>query len=203
MIIVDDIEQRSPEWYRIKAGIPSASEFSRIVQADGSPSKSRQEYLYELAGEKITGIQEETYQSFSMVQGIAREDEARDTYEFITGEPVRQVAFVFKDEKRNVGCSPDGLVENSGLEIKCPMMKHHTKQLLKGGVPSDKHRQIQGSMWVCGFHTWQFMSYYPGMKPFILEVQRDYKFTSALEYEMERFIIELESIYQKLREDLA
>lgn len=199
MIIIDDISQRDPEWYALKAGVPGASEFSRIVQADGSPSKSRQEYIYELAGEKITGIQEETYQSFSMKQGIIREDEARRTYEFVTGESVHQVAFVFKDEKRNVGCSPDSLMPNTGLEIKCPMMKHHAKQLLNGGIPSDKHRQIQGSMWVCGFSIWQFMSYYPGMAPFILEVERDYKFTSALEHEMESFLQELEETYDKLR----
>ncbi len=199
MIIIDDIDQQSEEWFTLKAGVPGASDFSRIIQANGKPSKSRQEYLYELAGEKIIGTKEATYQSFAMEQGNKREAEAREYYEFVTGKDVQQVAFVFKDENRDVGCSPDGLMPNKGLEIKCPILKHHTKQLIEGGIPNEKHRQIQGSMWVCGFNFWIFMSYFPGMPPFILEVERDNKFISTLEVEMKSFLSELKETYDTLR----
>lgn len=199
MIIIDDIAQQSPEWYQLKASVFSSSEFKKIITSKGKPSTSRFDLAYKLAGEKITGMKEETYQSFDMKLGIARESEARRTYEFITGKPVRQVAFVFKDDKRAVGCSPDGLLPDSGLEIKCPNLANHSKQLIEGKLPDDKFCQIHGSMWVCGVATWTFFSYYPGLPAFILEVKRDYSFTSALEIEMKSFLEELEETYNKLR----
>lgn len=199
MIIVDDISQQSPEWNALHAGVPGASSFSRIVTTKGEPSKSQEDYIYELACEKITGTREQGYTSFAMEQGIVREDEARKLYEFISDEPVRQVGFVFKDEKRACGCSPDGLLSGSGIEIKCPLGKTHVKYLLNRKLPTDYFVQVQGSMWVCGVNSWIFFSYFPGLEPFILEVQRDYKFTSALEVEMESFLQQLETVYRKLK----
>jgi len=83
VVIIDDIEQRSPEWLKLKAGIPSASEFSRIITTKGELSKQRQDYIYELAGERIIKTKESTYQSFDMQRGVEREDEARECYEFV------------------------------------------------------------------------------------------------------------------------
>jgi len=209
MIIIDDIVQQSPEWYSLRAGVPSASNFKKIITTKGEPSKSQKDYIYELVGERIIGTKEETYQSFDMLKGVEREAEARLFYELVSGESVRQVAFVFKDEKRNVGCSPDSFIAGNvelvmnrpvcGLEIMCPKLKTHTRHLIDKELPYEKFQQVQGSMWVCGFHTWMFLSYYPGMPPFILEVQRDYKFTSALEVEMESFLQELDEVYNKLK----
>ena len=196
MIIIDDIDQTTEEWFKLKAGVPGASSFNRIVTPKGDPSDSRQDYLYELAGERISGFQEEGYTSYDMRKGIEMEPEARLCYEYVTGDVVKQVGFVFKDEKRNVGCSPDALIFDPddlvdpvcGLEIRCGKMKTHVKQLLTEDFPKDKFQQIHGSMWVCNFHSWEFIAYHPGMAEFRLTVRRDYKFTSALEHEMEIFL---------------
>lgn len=207
MIIIDDIDQASEEWFKIKAGVPGASSFNRIVTPKGNPSDSRQEYLYELAGERISGYQEEGYASYDMRKGLEMEPEARLCYEYVTGDIVKQVGFVFKDESRTVGCSPDGLIFDPddlddpvcGLEIKCGKMKTHVKQLLTEGFPSDKFQQIHGSMWVCGFHSWEFIAYHPGMPEFRLTVRRDYNFTSSLEFEIEGFLQELDEVYNELK----
>ena len=209
MIIIDDIAQQSPEWFKLRAGVPSASNFKKIITSKGEPSKSQADYIYELAGEKVIGTKEETYQSFDMLKGVEREAEARRFYELVSGESVQQVAFVFMDESRAVGCSPDSLLRQkkqgqpcmqpSGLEIMCPKLKTHTRHLIDKELPYEKFQQVQGSMWVCGFNTWLFMSYYPGLPPFILEVERDYKFTNKLEGEMESFLQELETVYSKLK----
>jgi hypothetical protein len=229
MIIIDDIEQKSQEWHRIRAGIPTASEFSKIVKENGDPSKSQEGYIHQLAGERILGMSENGYQSYDMLKGIEREAEARAYYEFVTGETVKQVGFVYKDMSKSCGCSPDGLIKSfmtrcssvspekypmeslptfepprefytKGLEIKCPKLKNHVAQLLSKELPPDKFHQIQGCMWVCDLHSWVFLSYYPGLPPFILEVQRDYKFIGALEYELERFNEELEAVYKELKD---
>ncbi len=204
MIIIDDIEQLSPEWYALHAGVPGASSFSRIITTNGEPSKSQEDYIYELACEKITGEREQGFSSYAMEQGIIREDEARALFELLYDEPIRQVAFAFKDKNRGVGCSPDGLLgskknrASSGLELKCPLGKTHIKYLIKNKLPTDYFTQVQGSMWVCNTSTWYFMSYYPGVDPFIIEVARDYDFVAKLETEMERFLDKLNDIYEKL-----
>ena len=213
-MIIIDCAQRSSEWYQIRAGIPTASEFSRIIKQNGDPSKSRDDYMYQLAGERLLGTTENGYVSWAMQQGIDREDDARREYEFISGDQVETVGFVYKDEKKNVGCSPDSLIllssydygkHISGLEIKCPGLVNHTKTLHYKKVPPDKWIQIQGNMWVCGFSSWEFVSYHPDMPhPFQLyieTVQRDYKFTSALEHEMEIFLKDLDELYNKIKEE--
>jgi hypothetical protein len=197
-VIIENCAQGSIEWYQLHAGVPGASSFDRIITTKGELSKQRGDYLYELAGEKILGSTEEGYLSFSMQKGLEREAEARSLFEFVTGKEVKQVGFVFKNENRTVGCSPDGLLENAGLEIKCPMLKTHTKYLLEGKLPTDYFTQVQGSMWVCDYAMWFFMSYYPGMPHLILEVKRDNDFIGKLEISMANFIRDLKKMHQEL-----
>jgi len=199
MIVEDSFSQRDPEWYEAKAGVPSAGSADKIITTKGAPSKQAQDYMYQLAGEKIIGRIEETYTSFAMQTGIDRENEARGLYELISGEKVRQVALVYKDASKSVSCSPDGLLESSGLEIKCPMLKTHVKYLIDGKLPTTYTQQLQFSMWVYGFDTWQFMSYYPGIEPLIITIKRDNEFISKLEVEMIKFLRELNRVYAKLK----
>jgi hypothetical protein len=199
MIIEDSFSQRDPMWYEAKAGLPSAGSASKIVTTKGEPSKQAKDYIYQLAGEKIIGRIDESYTSFAMQQGIDREDEARGLYELISGQRVRQVALVYKDASKSVSCSPDGLLEASGLEIKCPMLKTHVKYLLDGKLPTEYIQQLQFSMWVCGFDTYDFMSYYPGIEPLIITVKRDNEFIEKLEIEMVKFLRELNRVYTELK----
>ena len=200
MIIEDSFEQRSETWYRAKAGVPGASSFDNIITPSGNPSKSAEGYAYQLAGEKILGRIEESYMSFDMQKGIEREDKAREHYEFVTDTEVKQVALVYKNESRNVACSPDGLMDDEGLEIKCPKLKTHVGYMLDHNALIKKYFvQVQGSMWVCGFDSWVLMSYYPGLEPVILTVKRDHEFTDKLETEMISFILKLNKVYGKLK----
>jgi len=201
MIVEDSFEQRSDEWFRAKAGVPGASSFDKIITPSGVPSKSAKEYAYHLAGEKLLGRIEEGYVSYAMRQGTDREDEARQAYEIITGHEVRQAALVYKNESRNVACSPDGLMPEKGLEIKCPMLKTHVKYMLFSDALAEEYFvQVQGSMWVCGLSEWDLMSYYPGMPPVILTIERDDNFISKLESEMISFLRFLNEIHLKLAE---
>lgn len=209
MIIIDDIEQQSPEWFALHAGVPGASSFSKIVDTKGISSDSQEGYLRELVAEKFTGTREKGYSSFAMQQGNIRESEARTYFELITGKSIRQVGFVFKNEDRRVGCSPDGLFGDngkpygtSGIEIKCPEGKTQVEYLLKGKLPTKHFTQVQGSMWVCNAHVWTFMAYVPNMPELIIEIKRDYKFTSALDIEMELFLEQLDELYYKLKDKI-
>ena len=123
---VINCDQRSDAWFSARCGIPTASNFDKIVDAKGNPSRQRQKYLFQLAGERITGKAEETYQNGAMLRGIEMEDEARKLYELMTGETVVKVGLCVEEGKAIFAASPDGMVGDDGaIEIKCPMMATH------------------------------------------------------------------------------
>lgn len=198
MIPLWDIEQGSDAWFSEKAGKPGASSFDKIITTKGEPSKTRADYIFELAAERIIGRQADGYSNAAMLRGTAMEPEGRALFEFITGKELKQVGLVYRDEDRRVLCSPDGLLESAGYEQKNPLAKTHAKYLLGGKLPLEYFQQVQGSMWICGFETWWFMSNYPGMPPLILEVKRDYKWIAKLETLMAEFLDELDSVHKEI-----
>ena len=200
MIVRDDIKQGSFEWMELRKGIPSSSCFDQIITTKGAPSKQSQKYLYQLAGERIAGGKVDTYQNAAMQRGIELEAEARQFFELVRGVEVRQVGICYFDEQRQFSCSPDGLMDGEGLEIKCPLIHTHVGYLLDGGLPMDYFQQVHGSMLVTGFDYWEFCSYYPGLPPLIIKVERDNAFCSKLAIELELFCEELDAVEKRLRE---
>uniref|UniRef100_A0A6H2A1P6 Putative exonuclease n=1 Tax=viral metagenome TaxID=1070528 RepID=A0A6H2A1P6_9ZZZZ len=189
-------EQGSPEWYACKVGIPSASNFDKLITTKGEVSKQRTKYLYQLAGETITGVSEETYQNGAMQRGTILEAEAREFYQLITGEEVLQVGFCLAE---GFGASPDALVGEKGvLEIKCPIMSTHIGYLLDNVLPTEYIQQVQGELLATGRDWVDFLSYYPGIKPLIIRVNRDEKFLKALRVELEVFVMELKDLVKKI-----
>lgn len=193
-----ECEQKSPEWYAARCGIPTASGFDKIVTTKGEQSKQRTKYLYQLAGECVSGLAEESYQNYAMLRGIETEAEARSFYEFTTGSDVAQVGFCISDCGK-YGASPDGLVGEDGiLEIKCPTMAVHVGYLLEGSLPMDYFQQTQGQLLVTGRKWSAFLSYYPGLKPVLIRVDRDALFLTALQLELDKFCSELEQIVKRI-----
>lgn len=198
MKIFDELIQGTDEWKALRCGIPSASNFDQIITTKGEPSKSRTKYLYKLAGERITGTSEETFQSAAMLRGTEMEAEARAFYEIVKDTEVKQIGFCLAD---GYGCSPDGLIgEDGGLEIKVPNVATHVGYLLDGKLPTDYFCQVQGSLLVTQRKWWDFMSYAsPLMKPLIIRVMPDKEFHKKLEVELRTFCIDLEEIIKKIR----
>ena len=199
-MITVDCDQMSEEWFAEKTGKPGASSFDKIVTTKGEPSKSAKNYLYQLAGESIVGIKTETYQNAIMQRGIELEPSARSLFEMIHDVEVKQVGLCYPDEQKKYLCSPDGLLEDAGLEIKCPMIHTHVSYLLGGKLPTDCFQQVQGSMAVTGFSHWWFMSYFPRMKPLIIKVERDEGFIKKLKAELDNFCLDLVLTVKKLKE---
>lgn len=197
MKIIDCI-QGSPQWMAARLGIPSASNFDKIITTKGDPSKQRTKYLYQLAGERVSGKAEETYQNDTMIHGQKMEAEARNLYAMCTKKMVVQVGFCMDDEEK-YGASPDSLVgENGGLEIKCPLMATHVGYLLDGKFPMDYFQQVQGNLLVTGRDWWTFESYFPAIKPFIVRVERYEKFIKKLALELLSFTQELDDVVKKI-----
>lgn len=198
MKIINNISQLSAEWFSFRAGRPSASCFDKIYSPTGKVSTQAKQYMYQLAGERITKKKEESYHSQAMIEGIEKEEKARIDFEMITDFEVKQVASCLHDSEL-FSCSPDGLMDDSGLEIKCPKMTTHVGYLVDNKLPTKYIPQVQGSMLVTGFDTWWFMSYYPGLKYLIVKVERDDNYCNALEIELKSFCEKLTVVENKLR----
>jgi len=193
-----ECKQGTPEWFKARAGVPSASNFDMIITTKGNPSKSAEKYLYKLAGERVSGLIEESYTNGAMERGKILEDEARQLYQIITDTEVKQTGFCLVDGDW-FGCSPDGLVGDDGLiEIKCPNMATHVGYLVYGKLPTDYFQQVQGQLLVTGRKWCDFMSYYPAIKPFIIRVERDEDFLFSLNAELKEFCKKLEEVIQKI-----
>ncbi len=192
-------EQRSPEWYAARIGRPTASGFDQIVTTDGSRSKQAEKYMYRLACERVTGTSEETFKSSAMERGIILEKEAREAYQFITGNEVEEVGLCVSDCGL-YACSPDGLMKNRGLEIKCPIASTIVKYKLdRQALVKEYWQQVQGGLLVTGFPVWDLVAYYPGLTPVIVSVEPDKVFLSRLRAELELFCAELEETINKIK----
>lgn len=203
MIIVDDITQGSLAWFKLKCGVPSASNANRILTNDGKPSKQQKGYLDELVAERLTGKQEETYKSIAMLNGNEREPEAREVFSFLQRVKLKQVGVIYKDEQKKFLCSPDSLVsplsKKEGLEVKCVLPKTQVRRLLDNVLPPEYFGQCQFSLYVAGFKYWWWMSYsVETIRPLIIRVERDETYIRKLAIELELFTEQLEKITNQL-----
>ena len=198
--IYTNYEQGTPEWFLSRVGVPSASVFDKIVTSKGELSKERDSMLFKLAGERVLGKQEPTYQNDAMIRGSLLEPEARQVFEMIMELEVNQCGFVYYDERKDRGCSPDGLIgDDCGIEIKCPLIATHIGYLLSGKLPTKYFQQVQGSLYVTGRKHWFFMSYYPGLSPLIIKVSRDERFIEKLHEELDKFCSDIDDIVSKIK----
>jgi len=201
-VIVYDILQGSPEWRILKAGVPSGTGFSKIVTLKGDMVKNFKTYLYKVAAEAIDGPKEQGKLSNDMLRGIEFEDEARKYYEFDEEVDVVCAGFIFADERRRYGVSPDGLIgKNGGIEIKCPTLPIHIQYIDENKLPNLYFQQVQGQLMVSDREWVDFFSYYPDIDVpnFKLRVYRDESFIEKLRAELEIFVEELDKLVEKLR----
>jgi hypothetical protein len=182
-----DFPQKSDAWYEARRGVPTCSAFDKIITAaKGEPSKSQEKLINELLAEALCPTFGPGYQSADMEAGAQMEKEARAFYELDAGVTVREVGFILSDCGR-FGGSPDGLVgEDGGLEIKAPSAATQIEYIRAGVLPDSYKAQVHGYLVLTGRQYWTFLSYYSGLPPFVLRVERD-DFTAKLEKEVKAF----------------
>lgn len=185
--------QYSPEWWEVRRGIPTASQFDKILTPTGKASAQADDYAAELIGDICClnpNFLTERPMTRAMANGRDMEPEARRWFEMEKECRVQQVGFCVSDDGR-FGCSPDGLVgEDSVLELKCPMAKTQVKYLLDGGLPAEYRPQCHGHLLVTGRPVVWFCSYAPGLPGLIVKVVPDeytVKLAAALAVFSEKF----------------
>ncbi|MDU5747800.1 MAG: YqaJ viral recombinase family protein [Haemophilus parainfluenzae] len=204
-IDVLSVEQGSYEWQRLRLGVITASEASKVIAKPRSGKKwtdMKLAYFYTLLGEVCTGEAPEI-NAKALTWGKTHEESARTLFEFTTDVKVTEAPIIYRDETLRTACSPDGLCsDGKGLELKCPFTSRDFMKFRLGGfdaIKSEYMAQVQFSMWVTGKDAWYFANYDPRMKREGIHhviVERDEKFMADFEEMVPEFI-------EKMDESLA
>lgn len=198
------MEQRTDEWFTARLGKVTASRVADVMAKTAKgPSASRQSYMDQLVAEVLTGRQAESFSNAAMAWGTETEPAARMAYEARVGEFVDETGFHIHPRIEQCGASPDGLVLDGLLEIKCPSTTTHIEYLMSKKVPAKYHAQMQLQMAVMGRPWCDFVSFDPRMPDelqlLILRVERDPTYIDLMEKEVELFLGEMNARINQLK----
>lgn len=196
-----DFDQYSPEWWKVRRGVPTASEFGNLITPKTrKPAAAAQTYIYRLIGDLFDpqyGEREE-YVNAAMREGTIREAESRRWYSLEMDQDVQQVGFCLTDDGR-FGCSPDALVgEDGALELKNPSATTHVAWLDEGVLPDEHRAQTHGHILVTGRSWCDWVSYCPPLPALRIRVTPD-DFTEAMRKAMDQFWDRYQAVLTKIR----
>lgn len=198
---MSDIIQGTPEWLDLRKGHVTASRVADIMaKTKTGPSASRQNYLIELAIQRVTGVVEESFKNEAMLRGQEEEPKAREAYELLTETFVEEVPFVKHKTIEWFGCSPDGIIKNNDgtynlIEIKNPNSATHWSYIKADEPPTKYKIQMMAQMACTGAQWCDFFSYDSrmpeGSRHFLKRMMRDNKFIEEMESEVKAFLEEV------------
>jgi len=198
-VITLDVPQGGAAWLAARRGLPTASQFHRLITAKKlQPSEQAVGYRNLLLAEWLIGDNLDEDVSQFMQRGTELEEGAFDFYEMRQETDVERVGFILRDDRR-AGCSPDGLIgEDGGLELKCPSPQVHVGYLLDG--MGDAYRaQVQGCLYICEREYWDWLSYHPTLPPVLVRCHRDEPFIKALASILDAFCDHLDAMKEDLK----
>jgi hypothetical protein len=198
---VIDCVQGSEEWMKARAGIPTASEFDQLLTPKLEPRKGQMPatYLHRKLAEWWLGGPLMTFTNYNMDAGQILETEALPFYSLMHSVEIKRVGFITTDDGK-VGCSPDGMIGDEGIEIKCPAIQTHFGWLLDGGLPEEHAAQVYGSLYVTGAQGWHFVSYHRRTPLLETMVTRDEAIMGRIEDALGMFLERFDRAKQRIIE---
>tara|TARA_R110000822_G_scaffold19866_1_gene64439 strand:- start:328 stop:951 length:624 start_codon:yes stop_codon:yes gene_type:complete len=199
------MEQYSDEWWKARLGKATASKIADIMTKTKSGySAGRKNYEAQLIAERLTGISPPSFTNDAMRHGTETEPQAREAYEFANDVVVVEVGFIDHPTILMSGASPDGVVGEGLLEIKCPNTSTHLDILIGGKVPKKYITQMMWQM-ACMEKEWcDFVSFDPrlpeAMQMFVARVHYDKDVVADMENEVVKFLGEVDAKVKLLKE---
>lgn len=195
-----DCVQGSNEWLGLRLGIPTASEFHKILTKGGKFSEQARKYAYRLVAEKLLNRSLESLDHIEAIQyGKRSEPEAVKWYEAIYEQPTKSVGFITTNDGR-FGASPDRLIigKNAGLEIKCPYPTTMVEYMVDGlGV--DYWPQVQGQILIGEFDYVERYAWSAEMPHVLTRTDRDDEYIWKMKDALDRFYDMKEEMLMKAR----
>lgn len=210
---------RRPIW---PIGIPTASQFRRIITPTGKPSSMARAYMCHLVAQRLLGkraIAQEAADEFSddiladgnphaerlsdaiqwAARGTREERKAATYFSRMKGVKLKKAGFVTTDDGR-LGCALDRMVvgREEGLEIKCPSPGKQVLYLVSD--PSrDHYPQLQGQLFIADLQAIHLFSYCDGLPEVHYLVKRDDDYLEVLVGLLTDFVQELEDMFDSAR----
>lgn len=199
-----NIDQGSADWYKLRARIPTASQFHRIITPKKLKlSETRQRYQCEIIAARMLNWQADSLDKIENIQaGRELEPLAIGMMETLHGIETRRIGFVTTDDGR-WGASPDRVMMRGDqiavtAEAKCPTIPVQFERLLFGY--DDEYKcQIQGQLFVTEADKALFYSFNPRMPPFDIEIGRDETMIGQMRAALEQFSDELAALDERAR----
>jgi YqaJ-like viral recombinase domain len=196
------VEQGSVDWYRLRLGRPTSSNFHKIVTPKGAPSKQAVNYLYRLVAERL--LNETMDDEIGFVKWVAagkeNEPNAVRQFEFVNEVELEPGGFITSNDGR-IGASPDRIFKShrESLEIKSPAPWTQLRYLLEG--PDDDYiAQTQGHLLVGDdFDAVHFYTYNPRTPPFHRIVMRERGYQAILASALDAFCDQLDRTTERAR----
>ena len=196
--------QGNGAWFNARTGKLTASRMRNAMKylKGGADSADRKNLKIEILCERLTGDIVDKFVNAAMQWGIDKEPEAKEQYEQKTGRLIRDVGFVDHPKIEFCGASPDGLVDEGLIEIKCPTTATHLNWILAGVVPDD-HKPQMCLQALCTGRPWvDFVSYDPRMpeanRLFVRRYTPTAEELAEVEAEAVKFLGEVEEMFEKL-----
>jgi putative phage-type endonuclease len=198
------MEQRTEEWFAARLGKVTASRVADVLaKIKSGESASRKNYKMELVVQRLTNKVGESFTNAAMEWGTEQEPFARMAYEAHTGTFVKEEGFVDHPTIEGFGCSPDGIVGEGLIEIKCPNTATHIETVLENKAPSKYIPQMQAQMACTGAKWCDFVSFDPrvpeDLQLFVVRVERDQEYIDSMEVEVKQFLSEVLDLFNQLK----
>jgi putative phage-type endonuclease len=199
------IQQGTLEWRQLRLGKVTASRVADVMsKIKTGESAGRKNYKMDLVVERLTNTPTSSFTNAAMAWGTETEPLARMAYEAFTGTFVETVAFIQHPSIEWFGCSPDGLVDDGLIEIKCPNTATHIDYLLAGVPPAKYVPQMQTQMACTGAKWCDFVSFDPRLPTelqlLVVRLNRDDSYIQEIEVEVKQFLNEVQQVYTQLKE---
>jgi len=187
-------EQGSEEWFSARLAKFTAS----TAQAIATAGKGLETLVYKKLAEKLTNKAPEAYSNEDIERGHELEAMARDAYELETGNIVEQVGFCELNEY--VGASPDGLVKDGLVEIKCKNDVNFIKERLSDEIESAHRWQMQMQMYVTDRKWCDYVVFNPNFEKSLVikRLKRDEEAIKKIKLGLDKGIKMFKDLLKKL-----
>lgn len=196
-------EQRTEQWLLDRLGHVTASKADCVLA--GKETAKRQGYIIQLVTERLTGQVQDSFTNSAMAWGTEQEPVARAVYQStLAGDLfVEETGFIKHPTIEWLGASPDGLVGDGLVEIKCPNSTTHVEYLMDGKVPAKYKPQMMVQM-LCTQRKWcDFVSFDPrlpeDLQLFVVRFEPKQEELDKIESAIKDFLTEVDKATNKLR----
>lgn len=196
------VDQGTPEWWELRLGIPTASQFHRIITpAKLEYSKQAVGYQMELLAERL--LHQPMGSDFLdewAERGKLEQNYARQQFQLVNEVELDPIGFVTNDNG-SLGCSPDALFKggSQAVEIKTPKPPKLLEYAFTTDWQVNYRPQVQGQLMIGEFEVVHLYVFHQQLKAHHVITSSDRQFQIRLVSYLAKFCEELAHLEQRAR----